>query len=272
MHTKSLVPAWTPVLLLAATGCLNGPTLVSVTPDNDYVDGCRPIVIQGHHLGTSASASLGGTDLALAPAEEDTDYPDYAQDVGFVYYATPPPASSGAAGFVDVTMTVDGEEMVLSDYFYYRSCPGPLTLDVAVFEGAANAVLPLEGCGIDAAATSGRLLDMLDGSEVATFGLDQVCSTAQATWTVPDVAADSSWSPRRSGPTTGPCTAATPCPRASVTPPVSSSWPRARPRARTATASASGWTTSVSRTSAPRTTRVAPAGSSRVWRAPVATA
>ena len=178
-------------LVLMASGCLTGPNLIAVYPDYDYVDGCQNVTITGNNLGTTATATLGGTDLTLTAAEEDPEREDYAQDVGFEYYAAVPPGS--APGWVDLTMTVDGETLTLPDGFYYRTCPGPLTIDTPVgdpsYTGPAGATLPLAGCSIDAATTTGRLLDQTDGTEIGTFTLTQVCSTAQATWTVPAVAA-----------------------------------------------------------------------------------
>ncbi|MEQ1566864.1 MAG: hypothetical protein ABMA64_14575 [Myxococcota bacterium] len=110
--------------------CLNKPTLVSVTPDYGYVDGCVDVVIQGHHLGTEGTAKIGDAEfLSLAPAEENPDLPEQAQDVGFLYSGRVPPSPTGQAGWFDVVLTVDGESLTIPEGWYYRSCPAPINVD-----------------------------------------------------------------------------------------------------------------------------------------------
>ncbi len=168
------------------TACLNQPTLVSVTPDYGYVDGCIDVVVQGHHLGSEASAKVGDDAfLELAAAEEDPDRPEHAQDVGFLFTGRVPPSPSGEAGWFDVTVTVDGEDLVLRDGFYFRSCPGSFVVDVADVPDQAvpGDLLRFVGCELDEDVTV-EFRDAYDVVvEVASVVSD--CSTARVHAVVP---------------------------------------------------------------------------------------
>lgn len=137
------------------TACLVKPTFVSILPDYDYVDGCAQVVLQGHHLGTAATAKIGDIELALTPWEDAEGTPEHASDVGFKYTAEIPP--SPESGFFDVTLTVDGEDLVIDDGFYYRACPGSFAVDAYAMPGSDTTYTPtvnvgdaisFQGCGL----------------------------------------------------------------------------------------------------------------------------
>ena len=168
------------------TACLVRPTLASITPDYGYADGCIDVVIQGHHLGTEGTAKIGNSEfLALAPAEADPKRGEHAQDVGFLYTGLVPPSPDGTAGWYDVVLTVDGEELTIEDGFYSRSCPGSFVVDVADVpaQGAAGDRLNFEGCQLDDEVT----VQFLDGYGVVvqTAALVSDCSTARVHAVVP---------------------------------------------------------------------------------------
>jgi len=144
----------------ALSACLNQPTLVSITPTHGYYDsdGCYEVELQGHQLGTSASATIGGAEIInFAAAEKNPDSPEWAQDIGFSYSGFVPASATGEPGWADVTMTVDGEKLTLKDGWYYRSCPNDFTIDLisgadilpTVVEAAVGDAITVEGCGID---------------------------------------------------------------------------------------------------------------------------
>lgn len=201
------------LLALAAVagtaGCLLEPTFVAITPDYGYVDGCTDVALSGHHLGTDATASIGGVDLPITPAEEDPSREEWAQDVGFLYYAATPPAPAGAEGFQDVTLTVDGEAMTLPDGFFYRACPASFQVD-GLSAGDGTTTTPsvavgddfgLNGCGLSDEVTV-RIMQYTDATlrgtapteadgcgnpavEAATASLVSDCGTARARFAVP---------------------------------------------------------------------------------------
>lgn len=173
-------------LLAGFAACLIRPTLVSITPDYGYADGCFEVVIQGHDLGTDAKAFIGKDEfLSLAAAEEDPKVPEHAQDVGFKYYGTVPPSPSGEAGWFDVVLQVDGEDLTISDGLYYRSCPGSFVVDgITVPETAvAGDAISIVGCQLDGEVTV-RFLDA-GGVEAGAAPLVSDCSTAQVHADIP---------------------------------------------------------------------------------------
>lgn len=115
--------------LAGLAGCSLDPAFVQILPDYGYVDGCTDVQLSGHDLGETATATIGGEDLPIVPAEYDDSLQDWAQDVGFEYFGQTPPAPGGAAGFTDVTMNVDGVELTIPEAFYYRACPYPSQVD-----------------------------------------------------------------------------------------------------------------------------------------------
>jgi hypothetical protein len=204
--------------LAGVGGCLLEPTFVAITPDYGYVDGCTDVMLSGHHLGTEATASIDGVDLPIVPAEEDPTLPEQGQDVGFEYYGTTSPSTSGA-GFKDVTLTVDGQEMTLPQGFYYRACPLTFQVDTTYVVNAAGEVdststpgvaagdtFALEGCGLSdqvtvrimqyvappttTTQTTTTVATTTDGCgnlavEVATASLTSDCGTAKVHFDVP---------------------------------------------------------------------------------------
>lgn len=167
------------------TACLIRPTLVAITPEYGYVDGCADVVISGHDLGIDATGTLraveGGAevDLELLPPATVEGVPDHAQDVGFEYTARIPPAPDLAPGWFDVVLKVEGEELVIPDGWYYRTCPATFRADAFavpyITEGdasvGAGAQIAVQGCGLTADVT----LQFLQGTD----GYGAVGATAQ---------------------------------------------------------------------------------------------
>lgn len=182
----------TSVAWFGMSACLQQPTFVAITPDHGYVDGCTAVVLSGHHLGTDATAAIGGAEMPLAPAEEDPSLPEWAQDVGFEYTGVSPP---GDEGFADVVLTVDGERLVLPEGFFYQACPATFQVNEVSEEGGE---VSLAGCGLSDEVTV-RVMQYTEAraatdacgaaaTEVATAALTSVCGTAAASATLPDLA------------------------------------------------------------------------------------
>jgi len=202
--------------------CLNKPTFATITPDYTFFDsdGCYPVVIQGHHLGTTATVRIGDAPIIdLQPAAEDPDRPDHAQDVGFLYTGLIPASSTGAPGWADVTVTVDGEDLVLNDGFYYRTCPQGVFAESYTLPYTPGTVptpttttyttpynpysptpdltvdptidIPLEGCGLDPADTTIVFTDVNTGvvTSQAIFTVEGNCAPSSATADIPDTLA-----------------------------------------------------------------------------------
>jgi len=116
--------------LTCLSACLVKPTLVSITPDFGYVDGCIDVTIQGHNLGEKATGDVGGVALTnIKPATVDDSRPDWAQDVGYLFTATVPKAPGGKSGFYDLNLKADGADLNLPLGFFYRDCPASFIVD-----------------------------------------------------------------------------------------------------------------------------------------------
>lgn len=166
--------------LTGVAGCQLEPTLVQINPDYGYVDGCTDVVLSGHSLGETATASIGGVDLPIVPATEDPTREEWAQDVGFDYFGLTPAAPGLEPGFYDVEMVVDGETLTLPQAFYYRACPSSFQIDsYSVADGAGatlTATTPelaegdtfsLSGCGLDADVTA-QIVQITGSTATAT--------------------------------------------------------------------------------------------------------
>lgn len=186
------------LLLLPACKLASEPRLVAVNPDYAYTDGCTAVSLTGANLGTAATGAIGGNPIeSWAPAQENPDLPEHAQDVGFLYTGISPAASDAAGGFVDVTMSIDGETLTLDRGFYYIACPATFYVEAADI-GDTNAVgdaIGLYGCGMDVSAIEGRLYsaDTPADAAVATFSLTSDCRGAITHFEVPDVAEGTYW-------------------------------------------------------------------------------
>ncbi len=181
-------PLYASAILACLTACLNQPTLVSVDPEHAYVDGCVDVVVQGHHLGTTATADIGGVSMDLTPAAEDTAVPAHATDVGFLYTGQVPPSPSGERGFFDLNVTVDGEEQKLFKGFYYQTCPASVVADDWSVPSPAvvGDTFSFTGCNLSADTVQGVFYDE-NCVEVATAAITPTCSTARATMAVPQL-------------------------------------------------------------------------------------
>jgi hypothetical protein len=177
--------------------CLIRPTLATITPEYSYVDGCETVLVQGHHLGTTATARIGDSPfLSLEPAELDRTLPEQAQDVGFLYTGVVPPSPDGKPGWHDVILVVDGEELVIRDGWYYRSCPATFDVDfyvlppdenleTAAFEVDIGDDIVIQGCGLDDRVR----LAFFDayGEQVTDVPLVPDCLTARVHADVPPI-------------------------------------------------------------------------------------
>ncbi|MBX2803690.1 MAG: hypothetical protein KTR31_38795 [Myxococcales bacterium] len=167
---------------------------MSINPEHAYVDGCVDVVIQGHHLGTTATASISNdnfeSEFDVTAPEEDPDIDDHREDVGFLYTGTVPPSPSTFRGFYDVNLTVDGEELKLFKGFYYQSCPGSFAIDAYDIPASApsGTLMSFEGCSLDDQVNLVFTDDACN--EVGATGvvpLTSECGTARVTAEVPDI-------------------------------------------------------------------------------------
>ena len=168
------------------TACLLQPTLATIAPDYSYVDGCQAVVIQGHHLGTEATAKIGGTPfLELQAAEEDPNLPPQSQDVGFKYFGVVP---AGELGWADVVLTVDGEDLVIPSGWYYRTCPGEFVVDAydVPADATVGSTISFVGCSLNE-SVSLSFVDVVSEAETATAELVEDCGTAQRHAVVPSL-------------------------------------------------------------------------------------
>lgn len=186
MNLRVLLP-WGAAITV---GCaLLQPRFEAVDPEYGYVDGCTDLVLQGAEIGENATVTIGGVPvLGLEPATLDPDYPEWAQDVGFKYYAVSPPSPGLEPGYYDVVMTIPAEKTggepvvrTLRDGFYYLACPGSVHLDEVGFSNpvAPGTTVPLVGCGLDPEQVT-VTLQTSAGTVAATMPLQGDCSTAQA--------------------------------------------------------------------------------------------
>lgn len=125
---------------------------VAIDREYAYVDGCTDVTVQGANLGEAATGTIGGEPfLSLVPAGFDETLPDHAQDVGFKYFGVTPAAPDRAPGFYDVVITVDGEDLTLSEGFYYLACPEAVYADAVTLDAAVPEVggtVRLVGCSL----------------------------------------------------------------------------------------------------------------------------
>ncbi len=183
------------------TACLLQPTLATITPDYGYADGCDTVIVQGHHLGTNATARIGSAEFLSLTAWEDsmTDrdqdgepdkIPPQGTDVGFKYIGVVPPSPDAAPGWYDVVVTVDGEELTINDGWYYRSCPGPIVVDAYDIpaEATQGDTLSFEGCNLNADTTEVQFVDAAT-LEVTSAALVSDCSSRFVHADVPNLAA-----------------------------------------------------------------------------------
>ena len=182
------------------TACLNRPTLVAITPEYGYVDGCTEVIVSGHDLGVQATADLvgeaGSVPLELLPAKDKPKRPEWAQDQGFVYTATIPPAPDLASGFYDLVVVVEGEALTLNSGWYYRTCPQTFRFDsysIPYIESGnqlveAGASITFAGCGL----TDEVQLQFLQGDDgagavVGTAAPVSDCYTSQVHYVIPEL-------------------------------------------------------------------------------------
>ncbi len=188
MRTAHLLP----LALLVMSSCkFDEPRLVSINPVHGYEDGCTFVEVRGSEIGTTAEISLGGIPMIdVAAAEYDDAFEDHAQDVGFEYTAFTPPNNAAAGTFVDVMLTLDGEEFVLDKAWYYLACPGEFNVEEATEEAPAGGAISFSGCGISSSNASISLYELGDTTTpVATASLvplNDGCPNAGISGTIPD--------------------------------------------------------------------------------------
>lgn len=175
------------ILLMALGGCNDaGFGLVSISPIYGWTDGCGAITLAGHGFGSSLSASVGGSDITGLSQPADADLKGF-QATGVV--------PAGKAGYADVVLRSDGAESRLGGVagYYYVECPGPGTVDaVAPNTGlAAGTLVSVQGCGLDTAAVSARIVDAA-GDTAAELPLISSCGKGTATFEAPALA-DGTW-------------------------------------------------------------------------------
>jgi hypothetical protein len=193
-------------LIVLIAGCLNEPTLATITPDYGYFDsdGCVQVLVSGHHLGESATATIGGVPIIdFAPAVEDPLREDYAQDVGFDYFGFVPASPAGGGIWADVEMEVEGETLTIDEGFYYRTCPNDMQVDhVGVpyapgydyYSAAPDYTvdptldITLDGCGLDATLVTVVYTDVATLVETTVTPV-AACSVSSVAADIPDALA-----------------------------------------------------------------------------------
>ena len=201
---------WTGVALAAigATGCLNVPTLATITPQYGFVDGCVDLTIQGHHMGEEATLVLSNEDneleLELTPPEYDDTVLARAQDIGFLFTASIPAGAlpAGAGGFFDATLVVDDFEDTIPDGWYFRNCPNDLAVEGEVFADPliGGSTVLLFGCGMDVSTVTATVYDVDCNVVEAGIALTSVCGTTDTSFSLPTGLADGDYTMTLDGP------------------------------------------------------------------------
>jgi len=178
---------FTPLLLLI--GCNTaGFDAVAISPIYGWVDGCSTVTISGHGFSEQATATVGGQSVT------GITLPERALDKGYLFTATVPAAS--AAGYADVVVT-DGDNTATitgSGAYYYVACPAVGYLEsYGPSEGVtAGATVTITGCGFDAAAVRGQIVDAAGSPQGGAFALTSACGTASVSFEAPALA-DGTW-------------------------------------------------------------------------------
>lgn len=173
-------------------GCesLVGFGAVSIFPIYGYADGCTAVKVSGHGFEEGVNVRVGGAPLV------DTTWPTAALDQGFLVTGLTPP---GTAGLADVKVTVNGEDSVLKDAFYYVPCPLPVYMrsmtpsDEVIGEGTT---IEMKGCNLSSSYTirigdnAQSWDDTPDNTALADIPIESICSSADVSITIPAGIAD----------------------------------------------------------------------------------
>ncbi|MSQ03826.1 MAG: hypothetical protein EXR71_18385 [Myxococcales bacterium] len=160
-----------------------GYALVSISPIYGYTDGCNAVTLAGHGFGDKLSATIGGAAVPGFAASADKAL------LGYQAGGTVP---AGAHGFADIVLTSDGVASTLSGTggYYYVECPaaGTIVSVSPAAELAAGVVVTLDGCGLDAAAVTARIVDAAGVAVGADMPLTTVCGTGAVSFVAPALA------------------------------------------------------------------------------------
>lgn len=157
-----------------------GFALVSISPIYGWTDGCGSITLSGHGIGSDAAATLGSSDIPELTTPEDADLR------GFQVSGVVP---AGPKGFASVTLRSGGQESTLEGAagYYYVECPSAGWVDRATPDVGltADALVVLEGCGLDTGAVVARLVDAGGVAVSADLPLVSMCGKGTASFTAP---------------------------------------------------------------------------------------
>lgn len=191
---------WT-LLALTPLGC-NTPTfdLVTTKPNLGWVDGCTEVRVSGAVFAQDATLTIGGVKVDVLARGEGAD-------LGYWMNAYTPQAPTGAAGYVDVTVTSAGSSLTLPQAYYYTACPAPgWTEDVFLTSSvaspldpwtyntpshtlAANDAVTVIGCQLDFSTMKVQLMSPdVDRQSSTLLDATSDCGTGKGHFTAPAMA------------------------------------------------------------------------------------
>jgi len=152
---------------------------VSIRPIYGWVDGCTAVSVGGHGFGDDVKVTIGGTDLVnqTLPDKESLDY-------GYeVTGATP---AGAQPGYAEVKVTSGGQEAVVFGDFYYEACPlSAYPESTSPDSGlSAGTTVTMTGCNL----MGDYQIKVGTANPVS---VSSACSTAQITFSAPDLPANS---------------------------------------------------------------------------------
>lgn len=203
------------VFLTLLAGCNDpGFALVSISPIYGWTDGCNAVTLSGHGFGKDATAKIGGAAVTGVTFPEPPKNPLTPSNVGYIAYGVAP---AGSHGYAEVSLTSSGQTSTITGTggYYYVSCPAPGSVDaVTPAEAiAGGALIALDGCSLDAATMTVRLVDATDATVADGLALTSLCGKGSVTFEAP-VLADGTYFIELVDTGTGAVLSGAPCPPA----------------------------------------------------------
>lgn len=174
--------ALVPILASCNTPPFN---VVSVKPIYGWVDGCNEVKVSGSGFAGDATVAFGGVEVPVGTRGE-------GMDEGYWLTAVMPAASTGASGYVDVTVNSGGASDTVPGAYYYVACPVLGNIEVVdPAEGlSAGTNVSVWGCGLDATQLRVKLVDPTGATPASEpVALTADCSTAQTHFAAPTMPA-----------------------------------------------------------------------------------
>ena len=179
------------VVFFSLLGACNdaGFAVVSISPIFGWTDGCNPVTISGRGFSSSATATVGGSVVSGVTFPEAPKSPLSPSDIGYVLYGSAP---AGEHGYADVSVKSDGVTSTISGTgaYYYVTCPAAGTVEaVTPSEGLAGGeTVILDGCGLDVATISARVVSVDRLIDSGTLPLSSLCGKGSVSFTAPALA------------------------------------------------------------------------------------